>query len=74
VPPPPPISSIRHRSPKNKSLSATPPAQSTELDSAGRVDNAGKQVGFYPSTRGNPSKSQASAVRKGQRLAAKKAP
>ena len=70
--PPPPITSVRHlRSLKHKSETAPP----TELDPAGRIDNAGKRVGFYPSVRGAPSnKAQTSANRKGQRIAPKKAP
>ena len=71
LPPPPPPTTARHhtRTPKQQKLGAVSD-KATDLDAYGRVDSAGKRVGFYPSTRGSSSsgKNQESASRKGQRF------
>jgi hypothetical protein len=74
VPPPPPLSSVRHkRAVKKANPGEVADTRGTELDQHGRVDNAGKHVGFYPSIRGRESiKSQASANRVGHKAAAPK--
>jgi hypothetical protein len=71
VPPPPPVNSVR---PKRavKKTQTTPDNTATELDQHGRIDNAGKHVGFYPSVRGaSSSKSQGSATREGRKITKK---
>jgi hypothetical protein len=70
TPPPPPLTSIRHkRAVKKTNPGMTGDRHATELDPHGRLDNAGKNVGFYPSVRGTPSnKSQSSANRTGRKF------
>jgi hypothetical protein len=69
IPPPPPLTTRHTPSPNAKKAhlgAATDNA--TDLDAYGRVDTSGKQVPFYPSTRGsNPSDHSKSAYRKGAR-------
>jgi hypothetical protein len=74
IPPSPPLTSIRHARTTKKGNPGSTANIATDLDSAGRIDNAGKHVGFYPPTRGTATgKSQASAAKQGHRSGAKKA-
>ena len=68
-PPPPPTTARHHTRPAKKGKLGAATDNATDLDAYGRVDSAGKSVGFYPSTRGSraSAKSQTPAYRKGQR-------
>jgi hypothetical protein len=71
IPPPPPLTPRHTRSEKKGHLGAATD-NATDLDAYGRVDSSGKQVPFYPGTRGTNSvgKHQTSAYRKGARAKA----
>jgi hypothetical protein len=71
IPAPPPLTPRHTRTAKKAPLGAVTDT-ATDLDAYGRVDSAGKQVPFYPGTRGTTSagKHQMSAYRKGTRAKA----